>query len=66
MVVKKIKDIFIDEKIPLSKRNAWPIVVDSEDKILWIPGLKKSDFDRPKDSKYDIIIKYLKKGEKDL
>ncbi len=63
---KKIKDIFIDEKIPLSKRNAWPIVVDSEDKILWIPGLKKSDFDRPKDSKYDIIIKYLKKGEKDL
>lgn len=62
---KKINDIFIDNKIPLSKRNMWPIVVDANNTILWLPVLKKSEFDIPKGSNYDIIIEYLKKGEKD-
>ena len=31
--------------------------------ILWIPGVKKSDFDRKKDGKYDIILKYETKEE---
>ncbi len=55
---KKISDIFIDEKIPLDERKMWPIVVDSEGKIVWLPGLKKSKFDKTKSEKYDIIIKY--------
>jgi tRNA(Ile)-lysidine synthase len=42
---KKIKDIFIDEKIPLAKRELWPIVEDCKGQILWIPGLKKSRFE---------------------
>lgn len=55
---KKIKDIFIDEKIPIEKRSNYPIVVDSNNSILWIPGIKKSHFDKNKDEKYDIIIRY--------
>jgi len=55
---KKIKDIFIDSKIPSSKRDEWPIVVDSKDNILWLPGLKKSKFDKEITDKYDIILKY--------
>lgn len=39
---KKIKDIFIDEKVPIFKRNDWPIVVDGMGHIIWLPGLKKS------------------------
>ena len=39
---KKIKDIFIDSKIPKEQRNSYPLLVDSEDKILWIPNIKKS------------------------
>lgn len=42
---KKIKDIFIDEKIPLYERDSWPIIEDQEGHILWIPGLKKSRFE---------------------
>ncbi len=61
---KKIKDIFIDSKIPLPKRNSWPIVVDNNDTILWIPGLKKSKFDKNNNEKYDIIYKYVKGDEK--
>jgi len=55
---KKVKDVFIDCKIPLSQRNLWPLVVDYEDNIIWIPGLKKSKIDKSKNEKYDIIIKY--------
>ncbi len=55
---RKIKDIFIDCKIPASDRDTWPIVVDSEDKIIWIPGIKKSKYTKLKSEKYDIIYKY--------
>ena len=58
---KKIKSIFIDEKIDESKRNEIPLVVDRKDNILWIPGIKKSKFDVNKDKKYDIILKYERK-----
>ena len=55
---KKIKDIFIDSKIAGVEREMWPIVVDSSEKIVWIPGLKKSKYDKSKEETYDIIIKY--------
>lgn len=55
---KKVKDIFIDCKIPTKDRDKWPIVVDSKDKIIWIPGVKKSKFTKLKNERYDIILKY--------
>ena len=57
---KKIKDIFIDNKIPQKSRNNYPLLVDKNDNILWIPNIKKSSFCIKKDEKnknYDIIIK---------
>ena len=61
---KKVKDIFIDEKIPYNKRNNIPIVVDSNDNIIWIPGVKKSKYNKDKTEKCDIIIRYAIKEEK--
>lgn len=55
---KKIKDIFINEKINVNDRDLWPIVTDSLGRVVWIPGLKKSKFDKKKTEKYDIILKY--------
>lgn len=55
---KKINNIFTNEKINTEERKAWPVVVDSAGKIIWLPGLKKSYFDRKKNEKYDIILKY--------
>lgn len=55
---KKLKDIFIDEKIPMDKRNSWPVVTDNNNEIVWLPGLKKTKFDREKKQNYDIIIRY--------
>jgi len=60
---KKIKDIFIEKKIPITKRSNYPILIDSNNQILWIPNLKKSIFDKEKDEKYDIILWYCEKEE---
>ena len=55
-VAKRIKNIFIDSKVPIDKRDNYPIVVDSNDEIIWLPGLKKSKFDSKSSEKYDIIL----------
>ena len=55
---KKIKDIFIDEKISQDLRDSYPVVCDSENNILWVAGVKKSKFDVEIDGKYDIILAY--------
>lgn len=55
---KKLKKIFIDEKIPLKDRDLWPVVVDSKNQIVFLPGIKKTKYDKKKDEFYDIILKY--------
>lgn len=56
---KKVKDIFIDEKIPRSQRDFWPILTNANHEIIWLPGLKKSVFEEPDASINDrVVIKY--------
>ena len=54
---KKVSDILINAKIPNSKRDLWPIVVDSTNKIIWIPKVKKSKYNRRMNEECDIIFK---------
>ena len=60
---KKIKDIFIDSKIPKDKRDSYPLLVDSNDNILWIPNIKKSKYNVKKNEFCDIILTSYKEGE---
>ncbi|WP_150275624.1 tRNA lysidine(34) synthetase TilS [Paenibacillus tepidiphilus] len=39
---KKVKDIYIDDKIPTSERSVIPLVCDSLGNIVWIPGVRRS------------------------
>ena len=39
---KKVKDIFINEKIPKEKRDEIPLLIKN-DEIIWIAGIKKSE-----------------------
>ena len=55
---KKVSDIFINEKIKMSERELWPVVLDSNETIVWIPGLKKSKLDKKNTEEYDIVLKY--------
>ena len=40
---KKVKDYFIDNKIPEYKRNKIPILVDAKNRIIWIVGERMDD-----------------------
>lgn len=60
---KKISDIFIDAKVAKNLRNKYPLVVDANDNILWVPGLKKSKFAKANDEKYDIILNCKEKKD---
>ncbi|MDR7080334.1 tRNA(Ile)-lysidine synthase [Neobacillus niacini] len=42
---KKLKDIFIDSKVPLQERDTWPVITDKNGWILWLPGIKKSVYE---------------------
>jgi tRNA(Ile)-lysidine synthase len=42
---RKIKDIFIDHKVPIQERNTWPVITDGENTIIWLPSLKKSSLE---------------------
>ena len=35
----KLKDLLSDRKIPIEKRKQLPVVLNSSDEILWVPGL---------------------------
>ena len=55
---KKISDIFTDEKIDISERNSYPVVIDNTGEVIWLPGIKKSSFDNNKEEFCDIILEY--------
>ncbi|MCD5326115.1 tRNA lysidine(34) synthetase TilS [Pontibacillus sp. HN14] len=40
---KKVKDLFIDEKVPHEQRSKWPIVTDANGQILWVVSLKEAN-----------------------
>ena len=58
---KKLKDIFIDLKIPKNKRDSFPLLYDKTGEVIWIPMFKKSRYDKDINDKYDLILKCKKK-----
>ena len=60
---KKVKDIFIEEKIPKDLRDSYPLLVDNDDNILWIPFIKKSKYNVKKNELCDIILTSYKERE---
>lgn len=42
---KKVNRLFIDEKIPLTLRKNWPMLVSKTGEILWVIGLRKAAYE---------------------
>ena len=61
---KSVGEVLSEAKISLLKRVEYPILTDDIGKVLWIPGVKKSKYDRNINDSYDIIVKCVKEGEK--
>jgi tRNA(Ile)-lysidine synthase len=38
---KKVKDLLIEKRVPLSVRSVWPLVLTGEE-VLWIPAYGRS------------------------
>ena len=55
---KKLKTLFIDHKLPAHLREEWPIVVDSDDHILWVPGMKKSIYDLGEEQENSLVLQF--------
>ncbi|UOQ44659.1 tRNA lysidine(34) synthetase TilS [Halobacillus salinarum] len=60
---KKVKDIFIDKKIPAQLRKSWPLVTDSDGRILWVIGLKKGEGCAGEGSGTWLRLRYTKKED---
>ena len=61
---KSVGEVLSEAKISFLHRDEYPILTDDDGKILWIPGVKKSKYDRNINDSYDIIVKCVKEGEK--
>ncbi|KMJ56712.1 tRNA(Ile)-lysidine synthetase [Bacillus sp. LL01] len=61
---KKIKSIFIEGKIPIQQRNTWPLIVDSANKILWMPMLKRSTFEATEETMGPVLVLTCKTSQK--
>ncbi len=59
---KKVHDIFVDEKVPITGRSKIPIICDG-DGIIWIAGVRRSERARIKDDTRTILkITFEKDG----
>ncbi|WP_078378374.1 tRNA lysidine(34) synthetase TilS [Sutcliffiella halmapala] len=59
---KKLKSVFIEEKVPINKRNVWPLIVDAQDNILWVPLLKRSSFEVTEETAGPVLVVTFKKS----
>lgn len=57
---KKLKDFFIDEKIPQFKRDRIPLLI-CNDKIIWIPSIRRSNWFLPQEEEEEVIQMYWRK-----
>ena len=46
---QKVGRVFIDQKVPLSRRNQQLVIVDAQNNVVWIVGRKWGWFTRPRD-----------------
>jgi tRNA(Ile)-lysidine synthase len=53
---KKIKDFLIDEKVPRYNRDSIPIIVDSEDNIVWLAGFRISENYKVTDNTNQVLV----------
>ena len=54
---KRLSRLFIDEKVPLAKRDCWPILVDGKDEVLAVLGIRVSNiFSRARRHEDDLVV----------
>jgi tRNA(Ile)-lysidine synthase len=57
---RKLKDIFIDAKVPQQERDVWPVVEDFSGTIIWLPGLKCAQSNQISNAEQWVILRFQK------
>lgn len=60
---KKVKDILIDQKVPIFLRERTPLIVDEQDNIIWLAPYKISDDYKITEETTKVLILILKYNE---
>lgn len=40
---RRLQDLLVDVGLPRPMRDLWPVMVDAEDRVLWVPGVAADD-----------------------
>jgi tRNA(Ile)-lysidine synthase len=57
---KKLQDFFVDRKVPRARRDRVPIVVDEQDRIIWVAGHAISEEFRVSDRTQSMVVLRLR------
>jgi len=61
---KKLQDVLVDRKVPRNERDRVPLIVDGNDRILWVAGHVLSEDARVTDSTRSmVVLKLIRNGE---
>jgi tRNA(Ile)-lysidine synthase len=53
---KKLQDFFVDRKVPRAERDRVPLVVDANDRIVWIVGFGVAEDFKVTDPSQGVIL----------
>ncbi len=60
---KKLQDYFVDRKVPRDRRDSTPLVVDADDRLVWVAGhVIAEDFRVGRDTRDVVILKLRGEG----
>jgi tRNA(Ile)-lysidine synthase len=61
---KKLQDVMVDRKVPREQRDRVPLVVDADDRILWIGGhVVAEDACVTARTRSVVVLKLIRNGE---
>ena len=60
---KKLKNLFMEEKIPKADREQWPVIMDKNGKVIWVPLLKRSNIALLTENTEDVLMLVYDRGD---
>jgi len=57
---KKVQDVLVDRKVPRLERDSVPIVVDENDRVLWVAGHASAEAARVTDRTQSVVVLELR------
>lgn len=61
---RRVQDLLVDRKVPRDQRDHVPVVVDADDRIVWVAGVAQSEASRVISPEGGVVILKLSKGTK--